>query len=130
MATCAEIVGSPLPNDAAEDSYSFLPVLTGQQGDTAVRRYTLHQTISLALSIRRGPWKYLDHRGSGGNDYRSELLKPFALPEKAPDAPGQLYHLGSDPGETTNLYWTHPEIVDELKSQLDDFVSSGRSTPE
>jgi arylsulfatase A-like enzyme len=130
MATCAEIVDFTLPNQAAEDSYSFLPVLTGKQGDVSVRRYTLHQTMSLALSIRRGPWKYLDHRGSGGNNYRSESLKPFALPEKAPDAPAQLYHLDSDPGETTNLYLTHPEIVDELKSQLDDFVSSGRSAPE
>jgi arylsulfatase A-like enzyme len=129
MATCAAIVGAELPNDAAEDSYDFLPVLLGRQGDEPVRRYTLHQTISLALAIRRGPWKYLDHRGSGGNNYRSDQLRPFALPEKAPDAPGQLYNLDCDPGETDNLYFEHPEIVQELRSQLELYKQGGRSAP-
>jgi len=129
MATCAAIVGSRLPNGAAEDSYSFLPVLLGEQGSEPVRRYTLHQTISLALAIRRGPWKYLDHRGSGGNNYGHEALRPFALPEKAPEAPGQLYNLDTDPGETDNLYFKHPEIVEELKSQLEKYKESGRSAP-
>ena len=129
MATCAAIVDFPLPSDAAEDSFNLLPVLLGRQRDQPVRRYTLHQTISLALAIRRGPWKYLDHRGSGGNNYDSKFLKPYRLPEKAPDAPGQLYNLDADPGETTNLYFKHPEIVKELKSQLEENKQSGRSAP-
>ena len=129
MATCAAVVGSRLPNDAAEDSFDILGVLLGTQGDKPVRRYTLQQTISLALAIRRGPWKYLDHKGSGGNNYSREHMRPYSLPEKAPDAPGQLYNLESDPGETTNLYFEHPEIVKELKSELDHYVASGRSAP-
>ncbi|MHC4402816.1 MAG: sulfatase family protein [Planctomycetota bacterium] len=129
MATCAAIVGAELPNAAAEDSYNVLPVLLGEAGDDPVRTYTLHQTIKLALAIRRGPWKYLDHQGSAGNNYKSEALKPFALPERAPEAPGQLYNLASDPGETDNLYFKHPEIVKELKSQLDQYRQSGRSAP-
>jgi len=71
------------------------------------------------LSIRRGPWKYLDHRGSGGNNYDRAELKAFALPDTAPDAPGQLYNLATDPGERTNLYFKHPDIVKELKRLLD-----------
>ena len=129
MATVAAIAGFELPNNAAEDSFNFLPALTGEQGNSSVREYTLHQTIQLALAIRRGPWKYLDHQGSGGNDYTREALQAYVLPEKAPGAPAQLYNLESDPGETTNLYFEHPEIVKELKSQLDEFVSSGRSAP-
>ncbi len=129
MATCAAIVDFPLPDDAAEDSFDMLPVLLGQRRDEPVRRYTLHQTISLALAIRRGPWKYLDHQGSGGNNYKHRLLEPYALPEKAPDAPGQLYNLDTDPGETTNLYFEHPQIVRELKSQLEAYKQSGRSAP-
>ncbi|NQT13454.1 MAG: arylsulfatase [Planctomycetes bacterium] len=130
MATCAAIVGFHLPNDAAEDSYNLLPVLTGEERDKPVRRYTLHQTIKLELAIRRGPWKYLDHRGSGGNNYAGKHLKPYALPEKAPDARGQLYNLDTDPGETTNLCFERPEIVKELKSQLEEYKESGRSAPE
>lgn len=127
MATLAAVVGYELPNDAAEDSYNFLPVLTGASGDEPVREYTLHQTIQLALAIRRGPWKYLDHQGSGGNDYGREELRGYVLPENAPDAPGQLYDLETDPGERRNLYFEHPEIVEELKAKLDEFVESGRS---
>ena len=100
-----------------------------REGHQPVRRDTLHQTIRLALAIRRGPWKYLDHRGSGGNNYASEKLRPFILPEKAPKAPGQLYNLDSDPGETNNLYFDHPEIVKQLKSQLEQYKQSGRSAP-
>jgi len=129
MASCAAIVGARLPNNAAEDSYDLSPVLLGDQGDEAVREYTLHQTISLALAIRRGPWKYLDHKGSGGNSYANERLKPFAIPDTAADAPGQLYNLELDPGETTNLYYRYPGIVQELKAKLEQYKQSGRSAP-
>ncbi len=130
MATCAAIVGVELPNDAAEDSYNILPELLGKQDkDKPVRRYTLHQTNKLELAIRRGQWKYLDHKGSGGNNYNRPMLKPFALPDTAPDAPGQLYNLKNDPGETTNLYYKYPQIVKELKTQLDIYRKSGRSAP-
>jgi len=132
MATCAEIVGANLPNDAAEDSYSMLDVLLGTQGDKPVRRYMLQQTPTLAMSIRDGKWKYLDHKGSGGNNYDRAGdwgMKPYALKDTDPDAPGQLYNLEIDPGETKNLYSKHPEIVKRLKRQLDIFKDSGRSAP-
>ena len=119
MATCAEIVGADLPEETAEDSYSILPVLLGEQpGDIPHRQYTLHQTNKLELAIRNGPWKYLDHQGSGGNNYTRESLVPYALPETAPDAPGQLYNLRDDPGESNNLFYKHQDIADDLKEQL------------
>ena len=127
MATCADVTGLKLPHNAAEDSISFLPALTGKQGTTPQRDYTLHQTISLAMAIRRGDWKYLDHRGSGGNNYANGELLPFALPDTAPEAPGQLYHLKTDPGETMNLYFQHPEKVKELKMLLDASKADGRT---
>ena len=130
MATCAAIVRAELPENAAEDSYNILSVLRGKQGDKPLRKYLLQQTISLALSIRRGPWKLLDHKGSGGNRYeRNPRLKKYIIQDTAPDAPGQLYNLDSDPGETINLYFQQPEIVKELKNQLEKYKSSGRSAP-
>lgn len=130
MATCAALAGAALPDNAAEDSFNLLPLLLEKEGVAQVRPYTLHQTISLALAIRRGPWKYLDHRGSGGNNYKNADLTSFALPDTAPDAPGQLYNLETDPGEKVNLYFKHPEIVKELKALLDQSKTSGRSRPE
>ena len=129
MATCAAVVGAKLPNIAAEDSYNMLPVLLGTQGDKSVRQYTLHQTISLALAIRRGKWKYLDHKGSGGNSYRRGGLRKYAIADTAPKAPGQLYDLANDPGERINLSGKYPKIVKELKAKLEEYKKSGRSAP-
>lgn len=130
MATCAAITKAPLPDDAAEDSFDLLPVLLGKDKDGPVRPYTLQQTWAAKYAIRIGPWKYIDHQGSGGNDYhRWEGLAAYILPDTAPDAPGQLYHLETDPGETTNLYFQHPERVKHMKSLLDQSIASGRSAP-
>ena len=88
--------------------------------------------MSLALAIRKGDWKYLDHKGSGGNNYSRPGewgMKQYALPEKAPDALGQLYNLKTDPGETTNLYFKHPKIVKALKTKLEELKKSGRTAP-
>ncbi len=117
MATCAAVSGASLPADAARDSCNLLPVLLHGDGPQPVRDHTLQQACSV-FSIRQGPWKFLDHRGSGGNNYLEEELKPFALPDAAPDAPGQLYNLADDPGETNNLYLKRPEIVSRLSELL------------
>jgi arylsulfatase A-like enzyme len=129
MATVASVVGVALPDDAAEDSYDMLPVLLGTQPEAKlVRPYTLTQSFRGQLQIRRGPWKYLDHKGSGGNDYATTAdLQPYQLPERVLDAPGQLYNLDDDPGETRNLYNDRPDIVKELQALLAETKASGRS---
>jgi len=137
MATVASVAGVALPDDAAEDSYDMLPALLGTQPESRpIRPYTLTQSHRLGpvqgsraqLQIRRGPWKYLDHKSSGGNDYATKPeLQGYQLPERAPDAPGQLYNLDDDPGETRNLYNERPEIVKELQALLAETKASGRS---
>ena len=42
---------------------------------------------------------------------------------------GATHDLQADPGETTNLYRRHPEIVQRPTAQLDEHVRSGRSAP-
>lgn len=131
QATCAAVAGIEIPRNAAEDSFDLSSVWLGTQ-DKPVRPFLLQQTMSLQLSIRRGNWKYLDHRGSGGNNYERAGrwgMQQYALPEKDPLAPGQLYDLANDPGETTNLYSQYPQIVSELKQILQRSKKSGRSRP-
>jgi arylsulfatase A-like enzyme len=130
MATLAAITGFELPREAAEDSFNLLPVWEGK-ATAPVRPYLLTQAFAGAktLSVRRGHWKYLDHQGSGGNRYDSAGLQPFALPEADPEAPGQLYDLANDPGETTNRSSEEPELVKELRDLLEQSKVSGRSRP-
>ncbi|MBJ45076.1 MAG: arylsulfatase [Planctomycetaceae bacterium] len=128
MHTCAALSHAELPADTAEDSFNLLPIFLGEEIGEPVRPFTLHQTINLSLAIRRGPWKYLDHRGSGGNHYEHKHLQHLVIPEDV-SAAGQLYNLEQDPGETHNLYHKHPEIVRELKELLDATRKSDRSRP-
>jgi arylsulfatase A len=129
MATVAEVIHVKLPDTAAEDSFSMLSAWRGDVS-ASIRPYMLQQAFGgvRTLSIRRGPWKYLDHQGSGGNRYENDPgLKPFILPDTAPGALGQLYNLDSDPGETKNLAGEQPELVRELKALLDESKVTGRS---
>jgi arylsulfatase A-like enzyme len=128
LATAAEITGTRLPENAGEDSTSMLPLLLGR--DVETRAYTLHQTWNLSLAIRQGPWKFLDHKGSGGNSLKSyPALRAFDIPDQAPDTPGQLYNLDEDPGETTNLAAKMPERAAALKALLEESRRTGRSVP-
>jgi len=52
------------------------------------------------------------------------------LEQHVRQSPGQLYNLEADPGETNNLYFEQPQIVQELKALLDQSNVSGRSRPE
>ena len=110
----------------------MVPALMGIDGGVQIRPYILQQGFSGGryLAIRKGKWKYLAHKGSGGNNYaKHKQLKQYALPEVAPDAPGQLYDLEADPGERTNLSLEYPEVVKELSELLKKSKADGRSAP-
>lgn len=131
MATVAEVVDADIPTNAAEDSFSMLPALLQLDGGKQIRPYILQQGFggSRFLAIRTGKWKLLAHQASGGNNYaNSQLLQEYQLHDDAPDAPGQLYNLEDDPGETHNLYLQHPDVVGKLQTMLEQSITSGRST--
>jgi len=130
FATVASIVGYKLEEQDARDSYDMLPAMLGIQHEKeSIRPYLLTQSFRGEFQIRQGNWKYLDHQGSGGNNYDNEVMKKYALPELEPDAAGQLYDLEKDPGETTNLYFAEEKKRQELQALLQELKSSGRSSP-
>jgi|GEM_PF-5792565 len=56
-----------------------------------------------------------------GEQFRKNL-------EPEPDGPtGQLYDLQADPGQTTNLWSTHPEVVAELTAFHEAHIARGSS---
>ena len=56
MRTVADILQVPVPENAAEDSVSFLPVLLGRSGGP-LREATVHHSINGSFAIRQGRWK-------------------------------------------------------------------------
>lgn len=133
FATLASAVGYELKEKDATDSFDMLPVMLGMQDEEkSVRPYLLTQSFKGDFQIRQGEWKYLDHMLSGGepgNNYSEGFMAQYLLPETAPDATGQLFHLGKDPGETTNLFFKKAEKRKELQALLKTLKDSGRSAP-
>lgn len=122
FATLADITEAEIPENAAEDSVSFLPALNGDTDP--VREGTVHHSVNGSFAIRKGDWKLMLCAGSGGWSYpRPNEAKSLGLP------PVQLFNLKTDPSETTNLYSTNYDKVKELYDLLVDYVENGRSTP-
>jgi arylsulfatase A len=131
-ATAADILRFNLPDNAAEDSVSFLPALKGQT--QPIREAIVHHSINGSFSIRQGHWKLELCPDSGGwseprpaNPNAKGKNKAKASTTNLP--PVQLYDLSTDIGETKNLQAEHPEIVERLSKLLEKYVAEGRSTP-
>ena len=114
MATCAEILGAKIPDNAAEDSFSLLSLFKG--GDKPVRETLVHHSIDGSFAIRDEARKLVLCPGSGGWS-KGQTDNP------------QLYDMSQDVGEKTNLAKDHPEIVQRLTEKLEKLVADGRSTP-
>jgi len=93
MATCAELTGSKIPENAGEDSVSFAPALKGHP-IVSSRKGIVHHSISGKFAYRLGKWKLIMTKASGG----------WTKEKMTVDAPGQLYNMEVDPGEQKNLY--------------------------
>lgn len=105
--TIAEILKIELPENAAEDSFSFLPLLRGGRGPT--REHAVSTSCSGTPALREGLWKW--------------------IPATAAQGKGQLYHLGEDLSETKNLAQENPEQVKRMQGLLEELIVRGRSTP-
>jgi arylsulfatase A-like enzyme len=122
MATCAEITGAKLPENAGEDSFSFLPLLKGKE--EPIRETVIHHSIGGLFAIRSQEWKLELCAGSGG---WSAPKDGEALNAGLP--PLQLYNMISDYKETKNVAVENKKVVEAMTRQLEALVENGRSTP-
>ncbi|TWU67535.1 Arylsulfatase precursor [Crateriforma conspicua] len=105
VATIAEIVDADLPDNAAEDSHSFAAVL--KNPDAVIQRPPMiHHSSAGRFAINDDGWKLvMPHRNSGL----------------------ELYHLPSDPSESTSVAGQNPEVVKRLTEAITTIVTSGRT---
>jgi arylsulfatase A len=114
LATCADILGKKLLNNAGEDSSSMLSAMLGKDVSQN-RKGIIHHAPKGQFAIRRGKWKYIVS-SDGGKKGKTTIT-------------GQLYNMEADQGETTNIIDQHPEITKNLNTALRQMVANGRSTP-
>jgi arylsulfatase A len=124
LASCAELLGTRLPDNAGEDSVSILPALRGTAAGP-LREAVVHHSWDGRFSVRQGQWKLILCPGAGG--FGSKPSDAEAVTMGLP--PVQLYDMSQDDRETTNVQGQHPEIVERLTALLDRYVADGRSTP-
>jgi arylsulfatase A-like enzyme len=123
LATAAEILGTPLPENAGEDSVSMFAALRGTAGGP-LREAIVHHSINGSFAIRQGNWKLCFCAGSGG----------WSAPRPGRDStaglpPLQLFDLAADIGEQRNVQAEQPAVVERLTKLLEKYVAEGRSTP-
>jgi arylsulfatase A-like enzyme len=128
-ATFADVVGVKLPNDAAEDSISFLHLLEDRPPKTPVRRSIIHHSADNKLAIRKENWVLMADGSGSGNRRPEPAHFREARGIEPHNAPYELFDLAADPGQTTNLYNGSREKARELRALLESQVESGRSAP-
>jgi arylsulfatase A-like enzyme len=123
LATCADILKSKLPIDAAVDSVSILPALLGEE-DKKIREAVVHHSIDGKFAIRQEKWKLIFSSGSGGwGSPKDAEATTLGMPDV------QLYDMLNDPSESTNVQSAHPDVVDKLTQLMEQYIENGRSTP-
>ena len=111
FATAADVIDHELPTDAAEDSFSLLPILLGKakriKGREAV--FILGNGKDSSIAVCEGKWKLVVRYGNDS------------------DAGNELYDLSNDLGETNNLVEQNPDVAKRLAAALEKAEINGRT---
>ena len=119
MATLASITGQKLDRNAGQDSFSFAALLRNTADTKPARPSIIHHSLEGMFAIRRGKWKFVDGKGSGGWSSKGE----------ASDPEGQLYDIENDPAESDNLFEKKSDIAKELRALLEKQKAQGYTRP-
>jgi arylsulfatase A-like enzyme len=114
--TVLEMAGAQAPSDRVIDGVNLLPVLRDPEAEG--RDVVFYHKAEQVQAVRRGPWKM--HLTASQNPDRGR---------PAEEAPPLLYHLGRDPSERYNVAGEHPEVIEALKTLVDEH-RSGLAPPE
>jgi len=122
FATFSELTGQKLSDDTAEDSFSFLQVLEGDN-DKIIRPESMmiHHSLRGMYGIRKDGWKFINGLGSGG------FTVPAFIKPNPGEPKGQLYYISEDSLESINVIQKYEQIANKLKIELDSVVNQGYS---
>lgn len=121
ISTVAKILSIEPGANTMEDSIDFSSVLLGKNEGNPIRQSIVHHSGDGTFAIRKGDWKLILGKDSGGF---SKSLDIEGIPT---ETEGQLYNLSNDPSEQNNLYTDNPEKIKELTALLDHYKTVGYS---
>ena len=117
------------------DGVDVAAALTGGAG----RETLISSTQANTLSIRDARWKFIPGVGAPGKakNTAANATGPFALVGSAEDlardrrdqAGPRLFDLLADPSERKNVAAEHPEVVDRLRTKLEEQKAKGVAQP-
>ncbi len=113
FATAADLVDQELPNDAAVDSISVLPILLGMESPQHKRETVFIQGDGKdsAIAVRSEHWKLIVRYDADRNESY------------------ELYNLADDPGELVDVSQDHSALVQQLANALAQAETAGRTRP-
>lgn len=113
LPTLVHLAGGVVPADRRIDGANLWPLLSGENPTGPHDEFYYYRGLKLE-AIRSSEWKLhlgaapaVTRAGSGGNRRNPQ-------PNAAPAEP-QLFHLGKDVGEQTNVAGDHPDVVERLR---------------
>jgi arylsulfatase A-like enzyme len=115
FATSAELIGTELPGNGAEDSVSFLSSVLGKTQQNGRSSLVSHSNVG-EFALREGPWKLIYRMSE--DDLEDSRGKPTVA---------ALYNLEDDIDESQDLAAERPEIVRRLQATLDELIRRGAS---
>ncbi len=123
MATLAAATETTLPEEAAPDSYNFLPTLLGKEYDFPEREILIHNTNAKRWAVRQNDWLYMD-TNSGEHRIMPQFFKDLRGYTDF-ETDGLLFNLKNDPGQYVNLYEKYPDRVKNMKRLIHEFKDTG-----
>lgn len=128
-ATFAAMIGYPLANDVAIDSYNLLPVLRGEDYTRPLRTATVQNTSANKYALRQGDWVLIDAPSGAAKKESQAYLQHFGLEAYGKGHSGLLFNLKDDPRQSKNLYEEHPDKVKIMRSLLKRYIGGERCAP-
>ena len=138
LATFMALTGQEADQEQLADSINMLPALTGTPTSPLREQLVLSPHKPTHLGIRKGKWMFIDARGSGGFNGSRPNQHAWGGPPAAAlvgsensdiengkikkgSPPAQLYDLENDLRQTRNVYSEYPEVVEEMKTLLNQY---------
>ena len=125
LPTFCSLSGTELPVDRVYDGYDISPLLTGT-GD-GERELVFYYRGEKVYAVRKGDYKaHFIIQNESGSQTAHPITNPAIEITNVPTLLEQplLYNLSLDPGEKYNIAEENPEIVADIKKELENHLAT------